>query len=369
MHTTFRVYGSAIGRTALGCRTVGRGFKNVSRMKGGVLPDDRTAYAYNTISEYEPSVTYTDDTVGTAENFRQENPQNQELFNERQHSSKVVNALKKRTKKERNDEITDYNKKNDTWNIELNKYRDARNKRDIYDIQFIEDTPEELQNQFEQIKKEIEETKIPEIKEIGPFEELIEQLNKKKSDKLTNDMDNIVEDALQLKCWVCKTGIFSSKQALKNHITTNKHINNLTKMYGKDVHDPLISNFEKKAKVEVEQTEDLQDVPKDITSAEDWKILQDIKFTDEDISPEIKYLNDDGEDETYKIFNFNLKLLDDGSIYTKKKKEKDESRNEINISQSENLSAQILDDVHSKKVLSDFNKTNTTYISLSLIHI
>lgn len=52
MHTTFRVYGSAIGRTALGCRTVGRGFKNVSRMKGGYI-------------DAEGSEAYTDDTWNT----------------------------------------------------------------------------------------------------------------------------------------------------------------------------------------------------------------------------------------------------------------------------------------------------------------
>ena len=40
MHTVFRVYGNAIGRTALCSRTVGSGFKSVVRMKGeGIDPD------------------------------------------------------------------------------------------------------------------------------------------------------------------------------------------------------------------------------------------------------------------------------------------------------------------------------------------
>jgi hypothetical protein len=52
MHTTFRVYGNAIGRTALGCRTVGRGFTSVARMKGGYI-------------DAEGSVAYTDDTWNT----------------------------------------------------------------------------------------------------------------------------------------------------------------------------------------------------------------------------------------------------------------------------------------------------------------
>ena len=40
MHTVFRVYGNAIGRTALCSRTVGRGFKSVTRMKGeGIDPN------------------------------------------------------------------------------------------------------------------------------------------------------------------------------------------------------------------------------------------------------------------------------------------------------------------------------------------
>ena len=41
MHTVFRVYGNAIGRTALCSRTVGRGFKSVSRIIGRGPDDDR----------------------------------------------------------------------------------------------------------------------------------------------------------------------------------------------------------------------------------------------------------------------------------------------------------------------------------------
>ena len=41
MHTVFRVYGNVIGRTALCSRTVGRGFKSVSRIIGRGPDDDR----------------------------------------------------------------------------------------------------------------------------------------------------------------------------------------------------------------------------------------------------------------------------------------------------------------------------------------
>jgi hypothetical protein len=41
MHTIFRVYGNAIGRTAICSRTVGRGFKSVSRIIGRGPDDDR----------------------------------------------------------------------------------------------------------------------------------------------------------------------------------------------------------------------------------------------------------------------------------------------------------------------------------------
>jgi hypothetical protein len=51
MHTTFRVYGSAIGRTALCSRTVGRGFKSVSRIIGRGPIEDK-AYE-DTVAQME----------------------------------------------------------------------------------------------------------------------------------------------------------------------------------------------------------------------------------------------------------------------------------------------------------------------------
>jgi hypothetical protein len=113
MHTTFRVYGSAIGRTALGCRTVGRGFKNVARMKGGVLPDDRPAYAYNTNSEYEPSVSYTDDTWDTERELHQ--------------ARKAMYAPGRRPRAQHNSEID-----------RVNFLNSRMQQRD--DVHFIEDT-------------------------------------------------------------------------------------------------------------------------------------------------------------------------------------------------------------------------------------
>ena len=51
MHTVFRVYGNAIGRTALCSRTVGRGFKSVSRIIGRGPIEDK-AYA-DTVAQME----------------------------------------------------------------------------------------------------------------------------------------------------------------------------------------------------------------------------------------------------------------------------------------------------------------------------
>lgn len=279
MHTTFRVYGSAIGRTALGCRTVGRGFKNVARMKGGVLPDDRPAY-FDYGSDYEPSVSYTDDTWNTERELHQ--------------ARKAMYAPGRRPRAQHNSEID-----------RVNFLNSRMQQRD--DVHFIEDTPEEIQarneaaakrmnkmkaiDDIKKLKKEIEKTTIPEIKKIGSFEELIEQLNKKRSDKLTNDMDNIVEDALLQKCWVCKTDPFSSKQALKNHISSNKHKNNLTKMYGKDVLEPLLSEFEKKAKVvdENDKVHEDEGFLQNETIAVAEKQVSQIVFDDELIFKEHEY--------------------------------------------------------------------------------
>lgn len=247
MHTTFRVYGSAIGRTALGCRTVGRGFKSVARMKGGVLPDE---LPYDRPAFHEYRSDYGD------------NPSESDLYSwntdrELHQARNAMNATVRRSDAIHKQEVD-----------RVNFLNDRMHRRD--DVDFIEDTPEEIQarneaaakrkqqqqlkeirsRELQQLKKEIEKTKIPDIKDIGSFdEEFNKQLDKKKkSDKLKNDMEKIVEDAQQQKCWVCKTDIFSSKQAFKAHISTDKHKNNLTKMYGEDVPEPVLHIFENKPK-------------------------------------------------------------------------------------------------------------------------
>lgn len=194
MHTTFRVYGSAIGRTAIGCRTVGRGFKSVARMKGGVLPDDRPAYHdYRSDYEYNPSVSAPSTTE--SEYYEQWNDPRDIHFGNEAPGERKVNLYY------------------DKMNIEQQKRRDVRN-------------AEENSQQQENVEEEQPPT---------PHELRLAQLN-----KITEQIT-----VLQNKIW--ENG--GSVRTIKNQ-ELNKQMQKLIKQYTRLTKEDIqLTKQEKKAKV------------------------------------------------------------------------------------------------------------------------
>lgn len=231
MHTVYRVYGNAIGRTALGCRTVGRGFKSVARMKGGVLPDDRPAY-HDYRSEYEPSVSAPSTTE--SEYYEQWNdPRDIHFVNE---------APGER----------EFNLRNDLINIEQRRRRGVRNAEE--DRQHQENVKRMNKwialDDAKKLKKEMEETKFPEIEVDKTIDLLIKQLNKKNKNNVSvEDTMQILNDVKQNTCWICKI-TFSNQGNLRTHVRTAKiHKQNSIKIFGEDIPDPTLQAFVKEAKV------------------------------------------------------------------------------------------------------------------------
>ena len=216
MHTTFRVYGSAIGRTALGCRTVGRGFKSVARMKGGVLPDDRPAYAFNPNSEYEPSVSAPSTTE--SEYYEQWNdPRDIHFVNEapgeREFNLRndLINIEQRRRRGVRNaeeDRLHQENVKRMNRMIAVDDAKKLKNEIEKTIIPEIKvgETIEQLQKQFEQIKKSknSEETKEEQSEKL--IDKIDEQI-KKTSDHVRVEKLKKIKDAIEDEGYIGNTSL------------------------------------------------------------------------------------------------------------------------------------------------------------------
>lgn len=179
MHTTFRVYGSAIGRTALGCRTVGRGFKSVARMKGGYI-------------DAEGSVAYTDDTWNTERDIGD--------YQDAPHMHVNPSDIRFHEQDEEDRQHQENVKRMNKWiNID-----DAKKiKKEIEETKFPEfkadETIEQLLKQFEQIKKSknSEETKEEQSEKL--IDKIDEQIKK------TSDPDK-VEKLKKIKAVIIDEG-------------------------------------------------------------------------------------------------------------------------------------------------------------------
>jgi hypothetical protein len=236
MHTTFRVYGSAIGRTALGCRTVGRGFKSVARMKGGVLPNYRPAYAFNTNSEYESSVSAPSTTE--SEYYEQWNdPRDIHFVNE---------APGER----------EFNLRNDLINIEQRRRRGVRNAEED---RLHQENVKRMNRMIavddaKKLKNEIEKTIIPEIK-VG---ETIEEIQARNEAAAKRERDAMVAREDDANAYEAEAVVDLQEETDANKKIMMNRIKSQNERYGTAFEKVMLKDYQNELKKMVQTTEHQQ---------------------------------------------------------------------------------------------------------------